>query len=103
MIVMIISPLKLRWPAITGIMFVQIRLLPPPNLIMSVLSAKNLRFSFLATPQGKGIMASSQGLTFLSGIATFVALSIYSPPQNSGVESYVHFSDSISYLDLGAL
>jgi hypothetical protein len=79
------------------------RLLPPPNLIMSVLSAKNLLFSSLATPQGKGIMASSQGLTFLSGIATFVALSFYSPPQNPAVDSYVHCSDSNSDFEFGAL
>lgn len=41
-------------------------------------------------------MASSQGLTFLSGVASFAALSFYSPSQNLALDPYVHYGDSIS-------
>jgi hypothetical protein len=72
------------------------RLLPPANLIMSVLSTKTLKLSSLGTPQLKAIMSSSQGLTFLSGVATFTTLSFYRPSQNPAVEPYVRYGDSIS-------
>lgn len=66
---------------------------------MAVLSTKNLLLSSLTTPQLKAIMASSQGLTFLSGVATFAALSFYRPSQNPAVEPYVHYSDGFSGFD----
>ena len=55
--------------------------------------------SSLTTPQLKALMASSQGLTFLSGIATFAALNFYRPLQNPAVEPYVHCGDGISDFD----
>ena len=69
------------------------RLLPPANLIMGCLSTKKLLLSSLTTPQLKAIMATSQGLTFLSGVTTVAALSFYSPLQNPAVEPYVPYSD----------
>lgn len=40
-------------------------------------------------------MATSQGLSFLSGVMVFAALSFFSPLQNPGVELYVHCSDIV--------
>ena len=78
------------------------RLLLPANLIMDFyfLSTKNLMLSSLTTPQLKATMASSQGLTFLSGAATLAALRFYSPSQNPAVEPYAHYNDGISDFDL---
>ena len=98
--VMVSSLLRFNWPAATGIMFVHNRLFPPANLIMAVLSTKNLMLLSLTTPQIKGIMASTQGLTFLSGVAAFAALSFFTPIQNPAVEPYVHCSDDIPDSDL---
>ncbi|KAF8809559.1 hypothetical protein BYT27DRAFT_7187875 [Phlegmacium glaucopus] len=50
----------------------------PP--LLDVTPAKSLVFSSITTPQAKGIMASSQGLTFLSGLSAFAALSYYLSP-----------------------
>jgi len=50
--------------------------------------ARNLVFASLTTPQAKGIIASSQGLTFLSGATVFAALSFYlSPSRNPMIKS----------------
>jgi hypothetical protein len=59
--------------------------------------------SSLTTPQLKAIMSSSQGLTFLSGAATFAALRFYSPTQNPAADPYVHDSDGLSDFDLHPL
>jgi len=58
--------------------------------------AKNLVFSSFSTPLGKGIMASSQGLTFLSGVASFAALSFYSPSQNLALDPSERFLNKIT-------
>lgn len=84
---------------------------------MSILSAKNLVFSSLTTPQARvhiifcfnlpllngfqGIMASSLGLTFLSGVVVFAALTFYAP--SLVMESCVRYRDNISDFDLHSL
>lgn len=78
------------------------RLLLPANLIMAVLSTKELLLSSLSTPQLKAIMASSQGFTFLSGASTFAALSFYRPSQNPAVEPNVHWTGRLYSIVVGS-
>jgi len=55
------------------------------GIAATAIITKKLLLSSLTTPRLKAIMASSQGLTFLSGVATVAALSFYSPSQNPAV------------------
>ncbi|KAF8158350.1 hypothetical protein B0H34DRAFT_708387 [Crassisporium funariophilum] len=53
------------------------------GLIVTAKLARDSTFASLATLQAKAIMASSQGVTFLSGLAIFKALCFYlNPSQN---------------------
>jgi len=63
---------------------------------------KKLLLSSLSTPQLKAIMASSQGFTFLSGAATFAALSFYRPSQNPAVEPNVHWTGRLYSIVVGS-